>query len=451
MQQNSFPSKSEIDFDIFQEEMIENKNLNKETIISAANSNNKENNSNIIKSDDKKVLAFDEYDCQEHIYVNDEYEEDDENDVDEEEEDQELDDEEEGISRLNLIAVVDNSNESIAEKSEYLNISDYLTHSDLSSPMALDDTIKFQSILSSNLDDNETSHILLNDHGDLDEEALRKSEAIERENILMNCNDYREDILAYMRELEQDNRPKVNYMKKQQDISSSMRSILIDWLVEVSEEYKLNMETLYLAVNYTDRFLSQMSVLRGKLQLVGTAAMYIASKYEEITPPDISEFVYITDDTYTKKQVLRMEHLLLKILDFKMNSPTANWFLLYYLRFIKPLLGSSNNQRVEFLARYLAELSLIDGETFLTYLPSQIAASAVYLSLYTLGKPWTKQISEILGYNYDLNELKPCIIHLYKAMQQAPNHPQQAIQEKYKQAKYDYVSLIEAPKSLASI
>lgn len=66
-------------------------------------------------------------------------------------------------------------------------------------------------------------------------------------------------------------------MKKQPDVTASMRSILVDWLVEVAEEYKLHTETLYLAVNYVDRFLSYMSVVRGKLQLVGTAAMFLAS------------------------------------------------------------------------------------------------------------------------------------------------------------------------------
>ena len=97
--------------------------------------------------------------------------------------------------------------------------------------------------------------------------------------------------------------PKPNYMKKQTDINHSMRSILVDWLVEVAEEYKLSLQTLYLTINYIDRFLSVMSVLRGKLQLVGTACMLIAAKFEEIYPPDISDFVYITDDTYNAKQV----------------------------------------------------------------------------------------------------------------------------------------------------
>ncbi len=77
--------------------------------------------------------------------------------------------------------------------------------------------------------------------------------------------------------LQQNYRPKPGYMKKQPDINASMRSILVDWLVEVAEEYKLMEQTLYLTVNYIDRFLSCMSVMRGKLQLVGTACMLIAS------------------------------------------------------------------------------------------------------------------------------------------------------------------------------
>lgn len=55
--------------------------------------------------------------------------------------------------------------------------------------------------------------------------------------------------------------------------------------------------------------------------------LYIYRKYEEIYPPDIAEFVYITDDTYTKKQVLRMEQLILGVLHFNMSSPTVLSFI----------------------------------------------------------------------------------------------------------------------------
>lgn len=72
-------------------------------------------------------------------------------------------------------------------------------------------------------------------------------------------------------------RPKALYMRRQPDVTYSMRSILVDWLVEVAEEYKLQTETLYLAVSFIDRFLSVMSVVKGKLQLLGTAAMFVAA------------------------------------------------------------------------------------------------------------------------------------------------------------------------------
>ena len=97
--------------------------------------------------------------------------------------------------------------------------------------------------------------------------------------------------------------PKLDYMRKQPDITPGMRAILIDWLVEVADEYNLRLQTLYLTVSYVDRFLSKMSVLRNKLQLVGAASMLVAAKFEEIHPPEVEEFVYITDDTYSKKQV----------------------------------------------------------------------------------------------------------------------------------------------------
>ncbi|XP_023596893.1 cyclin-A2 [Trichechus manatus latirostris] len=201
--------------------------------------------------------------------------------------------------------------------------------------------------------------------------------------------DYHEDIHTYLREMEVKCKPKVGYMKKQPDITNSMRAILVDWLVEVGEEYKLQNETLYLAVNYIDRFLSSMSVLRGKLQLVGTAAMLLASKFEEIYPPEVAEFVYITDDTYTKKQVLRMEHLVLKVLAFDLAAPTVNQFLTQYFLHQQPA-----NCKVESLAMFLGELSLIDADPYLKYLPSIIAGAAFHIALYTItGQSWVSYLT----------------------------------------------------------
>nr|XP_029136850.1 cyclin-A2-like [Labrus bergylta] len=253
--------------------------------------------------------------------------------------------------------------------------------------------------------------------------------------------EYAAEIHTYLREMEVKTRPKAGYMKKQPDITNSMRAILVDWLVEVGEEYKLQSETLYLAVNYIDRFLSSMSVLRGKLQLVGTAAMLLASKFEEIYPPEVAEFVYITDDTYTKKQVLRMEHLVLKVLSFDLAAPTINQFLTHYF------LHQSVSKQVECLAMYLSELSLVDSDPFLKYLPSQTAAAAYALANSIVsGGSWPKSLIEMTGYS--LEDLMPCIEDLHRLHLNAAQHAQQSVREKYKGAKYYEVSLIDAPAKL---
>ncbi|XP_053561013.1 cyclin-A1 [Bombina bombina] len=254
-------------------------------------------------------------------------------------------------------------------------------------------------------------------------------------------SEYIEDIHLYLRQAEVKHRPKPYYMRKQPDVTPAMRTILIDWLVEVGIEYKLRTETLFLAVNYLDRFLSCMSVLRGKLQLVGTAAILLASKYEEVFPPEVDDLVYITDDTYTKKQLLRMEHLLLKVLAFDLTVPTVNQFLLQYFH------RQAVCTKTEYFAMYLAELTLLDVDPFLQYLPSITAAAAYCLANYTINKVfWPESLSAFTGYS--LSGIVPCLSDLHRACANAPHQAQQAIRDKYKASKYMQVSLLEPPASL---
>ncbi|XP_025220107.1 cyclin-A1 isoform X2 [Theropithecus gelada] len=298
------------------------------------------------------------------------------------------------------------------------------------------DTSTLKSDLHFLLDFNTVSPMLV------DSSLLSQSEEISSLGTdVTNVTEYAEEIYQYLREAEIRHRPKAHYMKKQPDITEDMRTILVDWLVEVGEEYKLRAETLYLAVNFLDRFLSCMSVLRGKLQLVGTAAILLASKYEEIYPPEVDEFVYITDDTYTKRQLLKMEHLLLKVLAFDLTVPTTNQFLLQYLR------RQGVCVRTENLAKYVAELSLLEADPFLKYLPSLIAAAAFCLANYTVNKHfWPETLAAFTGYS--LSEIVPCLSELHKAYLDIPHRPQQAIREKYKASKYLRVSLMEPPSVL---
>lgn len=114
---------------------------------------------------------------------------------------------------------------------------------------------------------------------------------------------YVQDMYEHFRTKESSTSVRPVYMEDQQYINERMRSILVDWLVEVHLKFKLVPETLYLTVNIIDRYLATTEVTRPKLQLVGVTALLIASKYEEIYPPELRDLVYICDRAYSKNEV----------------------------------------------------------------------------------------------------------------------------------------------------
>lgn len=83
-----------------------------------------------------------------------------------------------------------------------------------------------------------------------------------------------------------------------------------------------------------DAFLKQRAtqVTRQNLQLVGVTAMLLASKYEEIYPPQIRDLVFITDRAYNRDQILEMESTMANALEFRLTVPTIYCFLLRYLK-----------------------------------------------------------------------------------------------------------------------
>lgn len=102
-------------------------------------------------------------------------------------------------------------------------------------------------------------------------------------------SEYAEDIFEYMGVLEIKSMPNPNYMETQNEIQWHQRTTLVDWLVQIHARYHLTPETLWIAVNIIDRFLSKRVVSLVKLQLVGVTAMFIAAKYEEIVAPSVDE------------------------------------------------------------------------------------------------------------------------------------------------------------------
>ncbi|KAG2691593.1 hypothetical protein I3843_08G015900 [Carya illinoinensis] len=265
------------------------------------------------------------------------------------------------------------------------------------------------------------------------------------------CSLYAPDIYSNTSVAELECRPATDYMEKlQQDISPSMRGILIDWLVEVSEEYKLVPDTLYLTVNLIDRFLSKNYIEKTKLQLLGVTCMLIASKYEEICAPRVEEFCVITDNTYMRGEVLKLESQVLNFLHFQLSVPTTKTFL---RRFIQAAQASYKlpSVELEFLANYLAELTLLEYN-FLKFLPSLIAAAAVFLARWTLDQsehPWNPTLEHYTSYN--ASELKTTILALEDLQLNTNGCSLNAIREKYRQQKFKCVATLTSPQPIVSL
>ncbi|XP_026858321.1 G1/S-specific cyclin-E2 [Electrophorus electricus] len=122
-----------------------------------------------------------------------------------------------------------------------------------------------------------------------------------------------------------------SFIQQHPSLQPQMRSILLDWLLEVSEVYTLHRETFYLAQDLFDRFmLTQEDISKNQLQLIGITSLFIASKMEEIYPPKLQEFAYVTDGACDDDEILEMELVMLKALNWHLCPETViSWLKLY--------------------------------------------------------------------------------------------------------------------------
>lgn len=249
------------------------------------------------------------------------------------------------------------------------------------------------------------------------------------------CTEYVKDIYEYLHQVQKDHFVSPNYMELQEDITPRMRTILIDWLVEVHLKFKLLQETLYLSVSLIDRYLAKKNTNRQKLQLVGVAAMFIASKFEEIYAPEVADFVYITDDAYSREEILEMERDILN----KINFRVATAYPLHFLRRASKVADA--DPKTHTLAKYLIELSLPNYEC-INFMPSMIAAAGLKLARMMLCLPdsW----NDTLAYytKYKDSELMSCVDKLFFLARDVKGSDFNSIYKKYGHSRYHKVSLL---------
>lgn len=255
-------------------------------------------------------------------------------------------------------------------------------------------------------------------------------DAEDAEDPLM-VSEYVNEIFEYLRKLEPDTQPNPDYMESQKDIQWKMRGILVDWLIEVHTRFRLLPETLFLAVNIIDRFLSNKVVMLDKLQLVGVAAMFVAAKYEEVFSPHVQYFRHVADDGFTEDEILKAERYILATLDYNLSYPNP----MNFLRRISK--ADQYDFQTRTFAKYLMEISLLDHR-FIEYKPSHVAAAAMYLSRMMLDRgSWDANLAHFSDYTEE--DIMPVFRLMINYLIQKVPH--EAFYKKYASKKFMKASL----------
>ncbi|KAJ2886764.1 G2/mitotic-specific cyclin [Coemansia asiatica] len=214
-------------------------------------------------------------------------------------------------------------------------------------------------------------------------------------------SEYIVEIMEYMHSLESKCMPDETYMTKQVDLNWEMRRVLINWIVQIHYQLRMLPETLFLAVNLVDRFLSKRQVSVSKLQLVGLTGLLLASKYEEMTTPQMQDFAFLAGNCYTVEEIKNAEVFMLRVLDFDLSYPNP----LTFLRRVSK--AEQYNMQTRTLAKYLMEICLVDHR-LMRFTPSHIAAAGICLARQMLNAgSWDSNLRHYSGYSQ--TELQPCI------------------------------------------
>ena len=212
------------------------------------------------------------------------------------------------------------------------------------------------------------------------------------------------------------------------------RSIIFQWLVKNNHKWKLNDDTIFMAMNILDRYISKYKVENSEFQLVAISSYLIASKYEDIYPPYVDELSQICNFIYTNDDIKRKEYEILSGLNFDILYNSSYKFLTFFHS-----IADRDNLKLLYIAQFILELSL-ENVNILEYSQSKRACAALLLAkkIMQIKRSWND-----LRFYYDYNEneikniQKRMIILLNNVIN---NKTKNSVFEKFESSRYKSVS-----------
>ena len=216
-------------------------------------------------------------------------------------------------------------------------------------------------------------------------------------------NEYLDEIYINLLLDEKKFKNKINpeYFSFQKSINYKMRSILIDWIIEIHFYFKFLKKTLFQTVYIIDAYLSKKNIDKKFLQLLGVASLLISCKENEIIYPSLNKLIQLTDNAFTISELKNMEIKIMKTLNFDVLSPTAEEFFEINAEFFN---FSDEHMCV---GEYFLKCSLI-GYNMLKYNQSTIAIACGYIIMKCFNLEGTDLILKNCNFDIKEKEIKNC-------------------------------------------
>ena len=252
-------------------------------------------------------------------------------------------------------------------------------------------------------------------------------------------DDYGDDIFKYLKKNEKINvcdysNKDIFKLQDKKYYNEKNRSIIYHWLVKNNHKWKLKDDTIYMAMNIMDRYISQYKSKNLEFQLIAISSYLIASKYEDIYPPYIDELCQICNYIYSNDDIIKKEYEILSGLNFDVLYNSSYKFLTFLHSVV-----DNQNMKLLYLAQFILEISL-DNLDILEYSQSERALAALLVSKKILGIKITWNNLRMY-YDYDENKIKTVqkkMIPLLNKVMKSKN--KNAIFEKFESSKYKSVS-----------
>ena len=191
------------------------------------------------------------------------------------------------------------------------------------------------------------------------------------------------------------NAPQPTFSEVQRDLTDTMRNVLLEWLSDVSAEYRMQSSTYFLSIRLLDRVLKLLPIRRTKFQLLGCACLMIAAKLEEMEGPTAENWVFLSDNSFTSIALIGMEDLVLQALDFRIFVHSSYYFM------NRLAMAAGMTDKEKSYATMLLEIALHDFSMSAYERMSKTAAAACHLTLQALRPAhaplWTKSMEFFSG------------------------------------------------------